>query len=394
MPSSAAVKKAKRAPKKRGSGKVVKKSKPKKSASKLLVRTSERSNWKRCRWLWDQNYNKRLKPLQESPALRFGTLVHEALELRYPPGKRRGPHPARAFEEIYARNLKEAEEDWGTFADDEWTDALDLGVYMLEGYVEKYGKDEEWEVIASEMTFQVPVYLPKDDPNPLIAILFEAKLLTAAQVLGEEPLFYYVGTMDGVWKNRQDSGVRVIDYKTTKNDAEKEGKGKLKLDEQGTAYWTWGCDWLINEKILKPRGIEALDGMLYTFLRKAKRDDREQDAQGYYLNQPKKDGTQERSAKQPSPRYHRELIYRSESERDKARNRAINEVLEMIAVRAGLMEAYKNSETGANGHCGWCPQRDVCELHEAGADWEELRDLTMVLWDPYDAHEIKWAENR
>jgi hypothetical protein len=389
MPSGAAVKKAKRSPKKRATRKVVKKAKSKKSAPKLLVRTSERGNWKRCRWLWDQNYNLRLKPIQESPALRFGTLVHEALEVRYPPGKRRGEHPARAFEKIYARNLKEAEDEWGTFADDEWVDALDLGVYMLEGYVDKYGKDEEWEVIASEMTFQVPVYLDLSlltDQNKLLIGLLG---LPEAVLEGKEPLFYYVGTMDGVWKNRQDGGVRVTDYKTTKNDAIKEGQGKLKLDEQGTAYWTWGCDWLISEKILKPRDREALDGMLYTFLRKAKRDNREQDAEGYYLNL---DGS--RSAKQPSPRFHRELIYRSESERDKARARVINEVLEMMLVRAGFLEAYKNPDTGSNGHCGWCPQRDVCELHEAGADWETLSEVTMVEWDPYDAHEIKWAENR
>jgi hypothetical protein len=88
------------------------------------------------------------------------------------------------------------------------------------------------------------------------------------------------------------------------------------------------------------------------------------------------------------------LIYRSESERDKARARVINEVLEMMLVRAGFLEAYKNPDTGSNGHCGWCPQRDVCELHEAGADWETLSEVTMVEWDPYDAHEIKWAENR
>lgn len=387
MPSAVGSKKAKPRPKKRAT----KKAKPGKTTSKILVRTSERSNWKRCRWLWDQNYNHRLKPIQESPALRFGTLIHEALELRYPPGKRRGPHPARTFEEIYERNLKEAEAEWGTFADDEWVNALDLGVYMLDGYIDKYGKDEEWEVIASEMTFQVPVSVPDylHEQNALLQELSERQLITPEQFFGKEPLFWYVGTMDGVWKNRQDGGVRVTDYKTTKNDAEKEGKGKLKLDEQGTAYWTWGCDWLINEKILKPRGVEALDGMLYTFMRKAKRDDREQDAEGYYLN---KNG--ERSSKQPSPRFHRELIYRSESERDKARARVVAEVLEMMAARAGILDAYKNPETGANGHCGWCPQRDVCELHEAGADWEELRDLTMVEWDPYDAHEIKWAENR
>lgn len=390
MPSAKRPKRPKAAKSKRAPKKLVKPAPKKLERPKILVRTSERGNFKRCRALWDWGYNQRLKPIQESPALRFGTLVHAALEDRYPKGKRRGEHPARIFERIYDANLKQAEQEWGTFADDEWVDARDLGVFMLEGYVEEYGKDEEWEVLASEMTFQVPVYLTDDLLEvEEIAEHVAIGLLDPAVLNGEEPLFYYVGTMDGVWRNRQDGGVRIIDYKTTKNDAVKEGKGKLKLDEQGTAYWTWGCDWLINERILKARDLEALDGMLYTFLRKAKRDDREKDAEGYYLN---KDGS--RSSKQPSPRFHRELVYRSESERMKARRRVVEEVLDMISIREGKAGAYKTPETGANGHCGWCPMRDICELHEAGANWEDLRDLTMNIWDPYDAHEIKWAENR
>lgn len=365
--------------------KPVKKVKRKKKPAPLLVRNSELSNWDMCPWLWDRSYVKRLKPIQEGPALRFGTLVHAALEERYPKGVRRGPHPVKTFERLYAENLKEAEDKWGMFADDEWTDAHDLGVYMLEGFVEKYGKDEEWEVIASEMTFQVPVYLPEDFTHPLLPLLN----LSAAVLTGQEPLFYFVGTMDGVWRNRMDKRIRVIDYKTTKNDAEKEGQGKLKLDEQTNGYWSFGCDWLINELVLKARAFQALDGMLFTFLRKAKRDDREQDEHGYYLNN---DGT--RSKKQPSPRFHRELVYRSEFERENYRLRVLNKVVTTMAARAGIFPISKTPKTGTNGHCGWCPQRDVCELHEANADWETLSDVTMTSWDPYDAHEIKWAENR
>jgi hypothetical protein len=391
MPSKKVAKRPKRVSSKRKPKKLVK-PKPKKLAvPKLLVRTSERSSFKRCRAMWDWTYNDRLKPIQESPALRFGTLVHAALEERYPKGKRRGPHPARAFEKIFDANLKKEEREWGTFADDEWIDARDLGVYMLEGYVDEYGKDEEWEVLASEMTFQVPVYFHDGAlDHAAVAEVFDPSRKADQEILaGVRPLFWYVGTLDGLWKNRQDGAIRVNDYKTCKNDAQKEGQGKLKLDEQGTAYWTWGVDYLIAKKILGPRNEEALDGMLYTFLRKAKRDDRERDDEGYYLNQ---DGT--RSKKQPLPRFHRELVYRSESEREKARLRVVEEVLDMMAIRKTGIGAYKNPETGSNGHCGWCPMRHVCELHEAGADYEELIESEMTTWDPYDAHEIKWAENK
>jgi hypothetical protein len=383
VPSAAQSRKPKRKAKKPKLKKVVKKPKQ----HKILVRTSERTTYNRCAKLWDWNYNERLKPIQESPALRFGTLIHAALEERYPKGKRRGPHPARAFEKIYEADLKQNEKEWGTFADDAWVDAQAMGIYMLEGYVEKYGKDEEWEVIESEMNFQVPVFFP-DDPA-LIERGVRCKLPSAV-LEGKVPFFWYTGTMDGVWKNRQDNRIRVNDYKTCKGDAIKEGQGKLKLDEQGTAYWTWGVDWLINETILKPRSLQALDGMLYTFLRKATPDDRDQDADGYYLNN---DGSI--SKKQPSPRFHRELVYRSNSEREKARQRACEQVMDMCEIRAGIKQAYKSPETGSNGHCGWCPQRDVCELHEAGAPGvDTLIETTMTTWDPYDAHEIKWAENK
>lgn len=342
-----------------------------------LIRTSERSGFKTCRWLWDRAYNDRLKVIQESPALRFGSLIHEALELRYPPGKKRGPKPAPTFAKIFDKDLKEAEESWGMRADDEWTDARDLGIDMLENFVDVYGRDEDWEVIASEMTFKTPVYGSRDPDSGLW-------LPAEKGDDGAKLLFHYVGTMDGVWRNRMDGGIRIIDWKTTRNDPIREGQGKGVLDEQATAYWTWGVDYLIAKGIIKPRQVEHLDGMLYTFLRKAKRDPRPTNAQGQYLN---KDGSV--SKNQPPDYFHREIVYRSQADRDAARARAIQEFVNMERIKQGDDVAYKTPSTGAMGHCNWCGYRDICELHETGADWESLRDATMTEWDPYAAHEIE-----
>jgi Zierdtviridae exonuclease len=341
-----------------------------------LVRNSELSNFRRCRWQWAQGYVNRLKPIQEHPALRFGTLIHAALELRYPPGKKRGPKPAETFEELFTADLRETERTWKTFdAEEEWEDALELGIDMLEGFVKKYGRDEEWEVIESEMTFKAPVYLPPELelPPTLLSPHFDPS----------KPLFWFVGTMDGVWRSRMDGRVRIIDWKTTRNDPIREGAGKTVLDEQATAYWTWGVDALIEKGVLKPRMAKELDGMLYTFLRKAKEDIRPENSEGLKLNQ---DGTV--SKKQPVPRFHRELVYRTESDRERARVRAVYEYLELLTAERHLAPVYKNIETGQTGHCSWCPFRDICELHEAGADWETMRDVTMEKWDPYAAHEI------
>ena len=136
---------------------------------------------------------------------------------------------------------------------------------------------------------------------------------------------------------------------------------------------------------MKPRDVEALDGMLYTFMRKAKTDPRPRNSDGLCLN---KDGSV--SAKQPSPIFHRELIYRSESDRERARERAVREVRDMIRLRAAEVDdpavaAYKAPHFI---NCAMCQYRDMCELHEIGQDWEGLRDVTMDKWDPYAAHEI------
>lgn len=368
--------------------------------NEILLRTSERLTFKRCRYAWDLDYNQRLKPLREQPALRFGTLIHAALEERYPKGIKRGPHPARAFEKIYAADLAEQESDdrWKNFdaENEEWVDALELGIDMLEGYVEMYGRDEEWEVIESEMTFKTPVYIPDDmlvPDGPNTKIILEGRELKMSAIFPNwklgEPLFYYVGTMDGVWKNRQDARTRIVDYKTTSGDAVKEAEGKSSLDEQGTAYWTWGCDYLIAGKVLKPRIAESLDGMLYVFLKKSKRDERPTNQYGESLN---KDGSVSKT--QPAKRHYRKIIYRGEAERMMARRRAVQEVVEMQMIRIGMLASYKNPETGSKGHCSWCSYRDVCEMHESGADWEMMRDSTMEVWNPYDAHEIKDGDQR
>jgi hypothetical protein len=329
----------------------------------IQVRTSERQTFNRCEWQWWRSYHDKLTPITDAPALRFGTLIHAALELRYPPGIKRGPHPAETFERLYEEELADAMQ-WGfRDADGEWADAAELGVAMLNNYVDTYGRDEEWKVLASELPFQVPVM----DPDT------------------GEPLFEYVGTIDGVWQDRVSGGVRINDYKTCAGDPVKEAQGKFVLDEQATAYWTWGVDYLIENKVLKPRELEALDGMLYTFLYKAGPDERPVNAQGQSLN---KDGSV--SKIQPVPRFHRELVYRDEIQREKARRRAVRQFKRMQAIRDGELEPYKSIGTGyPDQQCKACAFSDLCEMDESGADWFDLRDAAFKTWDPYDAHEIQ-----
>lgn len=354
----------------------------------ILVRTSERTSFKRCRHAWQLGWIEKLKQIEEAPALRFGSLIHKALEERYPVGKRRGPLPAETFARLYDEELTDAMDTWGfRDADGTWAEARDLGVNMLEGYVERYGKDEEWEVLKSEMPFHTHVFAPCPrcgDPGG------DANERSCDRCGGAGLVyaFTYVGTIDSVWRNRMDDGVRIVDYKTCKGDAVQEARTKT-LDDQTDAYWTFGADFLIAEKMLPPRALKALDGMLYIFMRKAKRDERPQNAQGQYLNN---DGSI--SARQPPANFHRELVYRGEPERVHIRARAIAEVRDMLKLRGEFAEGDRTRLYKAPHflNCKICSFRDMCELHEIGGDWESYRDAAYRTYEPYEAHEIEAAE--
>lgn len=315
------------------------------------MRNSERQTWLRCRQQHQWGYGDRLKPKIEAPHFRFGTLIHAALEQRYPEGTKRGPHPTATFKKLYDAELKKAMGFGFKDEDDTWQDARDVGIAMMDGYIDLYGTDSDYEVIASEQTFKTPV-------------LYRGRRIA-----------WYVGTFDGVWKHKTNKRLVIKDYKTTKSDPTK--NSHLVLDEQATTYMSFGADYLHAELIL-PKGVWP-SHMLYTFMRKGKPDERPQNAAGHYLNN---DGSV--SKKQPSPLFHREIVYRDEATRKRFRTRAAIEILEMQE-----SAVYK---APGKFTCNMCEFADMCELHEAGADYKEFAKAVYSTWDPYAAHEIEDAE--
>lgn len=363
----------------------------------LPVRTSERGTWKRCRQQWAYAYLELLKPKTEAPALRFGSLIHKALEIRYPKGVKRGPHPAKTFAKLFDAELSEAETKWGfTDSDGDWANARDLGVAMMNAYVDEYGKDEQYKVLASEMTFRVPVLNPNTG----------------------KVAFYYVGTIDGLWEDRRDKAKLLNDYKTTKNNPK--DLDYLALDDQADAYWTWGVDFLRQEGLLKPS--DKLKGMIYTYLRKGFPDERPQNADGNRLNKPKKDalvtaadnvGLETKGLKvdelvaelealgvdtaqlgeiskdQPAPLFHREKVFRSDVEREFVRPMAYSEAKEMFQARQGKLDIYMNpGGAPPMNNCRFCGFKELCEIKKVGGDLDAMVKATMKTWDPYDAHEV------
>lgn len=324
----------------------------------MLLRTSERTTFLTCRVRWDFAYNQRLAPKTASPALRFGRLVHLAMAAYYKKGIKRGRRPALTFEKLYKAELEEQTAIGFIDEEGKWQDSLELGLTMLKGYVDHWGKDEEWEVLHTEVPFQVEVFHPKT----------------------ERYLFTYVGTLDGVWRNRSNKQIWIPDHKTTAKDPTKQADA-LVLDDQVAAYWTYGVDWLLAEGVLKPK--DELRGMMFNFLKKQLPDTRERNAQGQYLNQ---NGSV--SKQQPSPWYHRERTYRGDIERERARVRIVDQAHEMHLARQGKLPIYINPGPAYKPNCQGCAFKDPCQLREAGANYKRLIKAQYEEWDPYSEHEL------
>lgn len=329
-----------------------------------MLRTSERSSLKSCEFRWDIEYNQLRKPIVAQPALRYGTLIHKALAAYYVPGVKRGMNPVKAFDAAYRAEQRIVQEKFGARdEDDQWVEARDLGRGMLINYLDEYGTDPDWEVLVTEQPFRIMVSHP--DTN--------------------DPWFWYVGVMDGVWRHRWNKSVWIPDHKTSAGiggtTSHPNMPKHLPLDDQPGAYWSWGVEWLVQEQMLKNN--MSLSGMMFNYLRKALPDARPSklvDGHRHYLN---KDGTV--SMKQPSPYFARFEVHRDEYDREQAKQRAILDYSRIERHRSGDIPITKSPGMFT---CPSCWARDICELHETGADWESLMAETTREWDPYDEHNI------
>lgn len=283
----------------------------------------------------------------ETPdALWFGTGIHIALAEWYKPGRKRGVHPSETFAQWASgefRDIRTSREDWEDEA--KFEDACDLGIAMLDSYIEKYGEDRDWYIIAIEQPFKVKV------SN------------------GGKPIAIFMSAWDGVLRDKKDGRVYLLEHKT----AAQINTAYLELDDQGGAYWALATAWLRAKRILKPE--ETIAGIVYNFLRKAMPDDRPQNEQGEYLNQ---DGGV--SKRQPPPRFVRYYVERSPKEHVSQLRRLGDEVEVMNAMREGRIPVIKNT----NRDCTYCEFFQMCILHERGGnDWERIARSSYDISDPY-----------
>lgn len=354
------------------------------------LRNSERHDFKRCpqRWWW--GWREGLRPLRDANPLWFGQGIHLALSEWYLPGSKRGPHPRETWENFVADEERFIPVD---YEEDEYKliEAKALGTAMLDSYINRYGKDNTWDVIATEKTFQMPI-----------------KTLS-----GKGKLVNFVGTWDGVYRDKSSGEIWLMEHKTAKAIF----LNHLPLDDQAGAYFMVATAALRAQGLIGPK--EELSGIMYNFLRKALPDTRPVNADGLSTNKPTKvhhvaaiveaDSTidpadlskktiddlmyiarkmnlvvcGEPSKHQPSPLFHREPVWRSSGERISTYEHIQAEALHMRAMKAGRLPLYKNPTRD----CSWdCSFYRMCVVHESGEDWEEYAEAEFTKKDPYADH--------
>lgn len=319
--------------------------------SPIVIRTSERNNLKVCpqRWWW--GWRDGLKPKTESNVLWFGAGIHLALAQWYRPGLERGKHPAKAWFEWVNEEEHYIRTNDIILDEPKWIAARDLGASMLYEYIELYGEDSEWNVIATEQPFQLKIPVPSAPGGFVI----------------------FAGTFDGVFRDRS-GALWLMEHKTAGGFP---NIGFLELDDQASGYF------LAAEIVLRHKGLivagEHLNGIMYNYLRKAMPDDRPKNAAGQALN---KDGSI--SKRQDTERFLRHPVWRSTNQRIKTQNDIAAEVELMMMYRNDILKVTKSP----GKLCPYCPFFSMCQLHEAGEDWTEYRDAMYTRRDPYSDHRL------
>lgn len=321
-----------------------------------LLRTSERSDFKRCPWFWYQTWVLGLRSRREPTWAWFGSAIHRGVEARYlPGGRKRGTvdEMVAAFEDALGKEQRRIYTEGLEVDETEIVDARELGIAMLKGYVEEYGQDKHWNVLHTEQPFQINVPDPEDRDKVLVV---------------------YCGTWDLAVKDILEKVYKIVDHKTRK--AFPTNWSFYQINDQAGSYLWVAPEVLVHKGILKPK--DRIEGLVFNALRKKLPDARPTDEEGRSLN---KDGTV--SKVQPAPLFHREEVWRSPAERVTQARRVQAEAKHMSLMRDGTLPLYKTPTED----CNRCPLFEYCDLHERDEEeGEEFAAATLARRDPYRDH--------
>lgn len=344
---------------------------------------SQAGSLRRCpqRWWWA--YMDGLRPEHVKMPLWFGIGVHLALADWYLLGTKRGAHPAETWEE-YCSDEKSTSLVNVTTEDGEkeFTSAQELGSAMMNGYVQHWGKDDHEHWIATEKDFAVKI--------PAWGQRIVRK--------GTKPLGMFRGVFDGVYRDMRTEEIWLKEHKTSRDNRTLH----LPSDPQATRYLLVATKLLREQKLIGKH--EEIVGIDYNFLQK-KLPPEDVDENGVPLLKPKKADYIEAFEGNPDcsdarenmkldelkaiadreglvvkgkpseakrePLFLREQTYRTRGELTNALTGIQSELIYRDQIASGEIPVFKNPTRD----CSWdCDFYRMCQLHEAGEDWEEYRD--------------------
>lgn len=372
-----------------------------------MLRTSERASFKRCPLAWDWYWNQGYRKGGRAPnALWFGTGVHLALADWYLPGTKRGIDPRETWAKYCQEEIRAVKvEKVNALTDEalqEWTDARDLGDHVFGHYLEVYGNDEQWDVIAREQTFGVRV------PHPVNRGVAITDLR---------------GTFDGVYRDLETGQIKLMEHKTSSAMR----TGHLTIDDQGGTYCTVSTFTLRKQGLIGPK--EIVEGITYNFMRKGYKDERPKTATGLHTNLPTKqhyadaflsskdpavievigaaDLNEKRLLKmtlvqlqasaekygmtvlgdiskmQPLPYFDRPWVERSRKEQLAILKEIGAEAMSMARFRSGEQPMYKTPRYDCEHGCDFFA---ACEVRSSGGDYKDLLEQLYAKEDPYADH--------
>lgn len=233
----------------------------------IIVRTSDRINFKKCRRSWDigskirQNYEPNLLPVP----LTFGTAIHAGLETYYNPDTWNMPREVvqplaiLSFIESCEKTRKEYLKNTGqdglneTMAM-EYDERIDLGKGMLANYFVVAPKlDGRFTPRHVELEFEVPILVPSWFPLLRLPPEFSIRTHVNEVLDREETHLYfqglpvvYQGRLDSLWED-DSQHYWIVDHKTAANFG---GTQHLDRDEQCGSYM-----WALRQLGIRTQGV-------------------------------------------------------------------------------------------------------------------------------------------
>lgn len=303
-------------------------------------------------------------------------------------------HPLETWEEFTRGSLEKMRVyfDRGEGNEAVYVEAGELGKIMLAAYLEEYGEDEQWDFIATERSGLVRIPVTSGSATVVYKYIY-----------------------DGVYRDLSDGDIKLLETKT----AAAISTDHLTLDDQAGSYWATANAELRKTGDLGPK--QRIAGVTYNFLRKGIPDERPRHpSTGERCNKPTKDhyisaikavsdglinGKEklddlaevaetiglavygEPSKSQPPPLFLRHFVLRTRKERNTQIRRIADEAVHIDAVRSGMLPIIKTPRSTGHDACQYgCDFFNMCELHEAGADWEQYRDAMYLRRDPREEY--------